>query len=157
MTRRSLREDGHYEGVPTELILTSGAFPSCFYFSHRLWNGRRGDYIKSIFGQGMGRRRLGLQASSNNLPAGRHTSSTHSHTHPLYTGVGTYFLDSTMSNLRSIRNSDAAPRLDRSQQMLLPKTNLHSSINTSLSTFIPKPHLRVALPVLRLSIKRLTL
>jgi hypothetical protein len=32
-----------------------------------------------------------------------------------------------MSNLRSIRNSDAAPRLDRSQQMLLPKTNLHPS------------------------------
>jgi hypothetical protein len=78
-----------------------------------------------------------LEASSNNLPCGlgrtsdlplhRHTSSTHSHTHPLYTGVGTYFLDSTMSNLRSIRNSDAAPRLDRSQQMLLPKTNLHPS------------------------------
>jgi hypothetical protein len=82
MTRRSLREDGHYEGVPTELILTSRAFPSCFYFSHRLWNGRRGDYIKSIFGQGMGRRRLGLQASSNNLPAGSagRDLSLHRHT-----------------------------------------------------------------------------
>jgi hypothetical protein len=32
MTRRSLREDGHYEGVPTELILTSRAFPRVFTF-----------------------------------------------------------------------------------------------------------------------------
>jgi hypothetical protein len=33
MTRRSLREDGHYEGVPTELTIME-------------W--RRRDYIKSI-------------------------------------------------------------------------------------------------------------
>jgi hypothetical protein len=82
-----------------------------------------------------------LQASSNNLPAGsagRVTClstgilrpHTHTHTHPLYMGVGTYFLDSTMSNLRSIRNSDAAPHLDRNQQMLLPKTNLHPSYSS---------------------------
>jgi hypothetical protein len=68
-----------------------------------------------------------LPTVGRDLPLHQHTSLTHSHTLPLYTGVGTYFLDSTMSNLRSIRNSDAASRMDRSQQMLLPKTNLHPS------------------------------
>lgn len=39
MTRQSLREDSHYEGVPPEFIIISRALPSCFYFSHKLRNG----------------------------------------------------------------------------------------------------------------------
>ena len=66
-------------------------------------------------------------AGRSDLPLHRHTSFAYSHILPIYTGIGTYFLDLTMSNLRSIRNSDAAPRLDRGQYMLLPKINLHPS------------------------------
>jgi hypothetical protein len=77
--RRPLRGSPH--GVNYYIESTSLVF---LLFS-QVMEWRRGDYIKSIFGQGMGRRRLGLQASSNNLPAGSAGRDLSLHRHTLST------------------------------------------------------------------------
>jgi hypothetical protein len=78
--RRPLRGSPH--GVNHYIESTSLVF---LLFSQVMVEWRRGDYIKSIFGQGMVRCRLGLPVSSKNLPTGsagrdlslhRHTWST---------------------------------------------------------------------------------